>query len=266
MKILWLLFFHNSRFQIRDTIHYNKQDGLIYKSNELFIEKNPNNITDKDVISLSPGGLNGFYMAGVSSFLKDHYDLSNCVFTGASAGAWNALFMCCNRDHDTFIDKLFETQINLKKLKTTEENIKHTILSSYSATDFDFEKLYIGVTSFHKYHVQTHIYNHFYDLEDAIDCCIASSHIPFLTGDLLHIYNGINSFDGGFSNYPYLHIKKPLLHITPDMWHPKQKSFEKFYRSFFPDDHHSTVDLYTNGYSDSLQNKHFLDSLFCSRH
>jgi hypothetical protein len=266
MKLLWLLFFHNSQFQIRDVIHYNKKDGQMYQSNQLFIEKNPHNITDKDIISLSPGGLNGFYMAGVVSFLKQQYDLSNCVFTGASAGAWNALYMCCNADHDTFIDKLFETQLNLKKLKTTEENIKHTILSSYSATDFDFEKLYIGVTSFHKYHVQTHIYNNFYDLEDAIDCCIASSHIPLLTGDLLHIYNGINSFDGGFSNYPYLHIKKPLLHITSDIWLPKQKSFETFYRSFFPDDQQSATELYRKGYSHSLENKPFLDSLFRSRH
>ena len=98
-----------------DEYEYNKKDGQMYQSNQLFIEKNPHNITDKDIISLSPGGLNGFYMAGVVSFLKQQYDLSNCVFTGASAGAWNALYMCCNADHDTFIDKLFETQLNHSK-------------------------------------------------------------------------------------------------------------------------------------------------------
>jgi hypothetical protein len=54
-------------------------------------------------------------------------------------------------------------------------------------------------------------------LEDAINCCIASSHIPILTGGLTNKYHNMFAFDGGFSSYPYVNRTR-ILHISPSMW------------------------------------------------
>ena len=36
---------------------------------------------------LNPGGLKGYYMLGISQYIKQHYDLSNWHYYGSSAGA-----------------------------------------------------------------------------------------------------------------------------------------------------------------------------------
>jgi len=55
-------------------------------------------VGEKKIIAISPGGYHGFYMMGISNYIKENYDLSNYLFTGASAGAWNALFMTYKGD------------------------------------------------------------------------------------------------------------------------------------------------------------------------
>ena len=96
--------------------------------------------------------------------------------------------------------------------------MKDIILSHYNDSSFDLEKIYIGVTVLEKSDFKLKIYNNFTCLEDAIDCCIASSHIPFVTGGPFNMYRNRLSFDGGFFNYPYLNISSPALIIAPDIW------------------------------------------------
>ena len=38
---------------------------------------------DKKLIISTPGGLHGFYLMGITSFIKERYDLSDCIFSGA---------------------------------------------------------------------------------------------------------------------------------------------------------------------------------------
>ena len=45
------------------------------------------------IISSKAAGLKGFYMLGVSKYIKDNYDLSDTIFYGASAGSWNSLYL-----------------------------------------------------------------------------------------------------------------------------------------------------------------------------
>ena len=76
--------------------------------------------------------------------------------------------------------------------------MKSVILKNYKDDSFDLDKLYLGVTVLDKSEIKLCIYNDFNDLEDAVDCCIASSHIPLITGGLIHIYKKRICFDGGF--------------------------------------------------------------------
>jgi len=222
-----------------------------------------NNIQQKKIISISPGGLLGFYMFGTCAYIKEHYDLSNYIFSGASAGAWNSLFMIFRGEPIEFItDIIGETQ-KIKKIIDIEKNIKSNILTKYNESHFDLDRLFIGVTAVNHFQIYTNIYSGFDGLDDAIECCIASSHIPFINGPIINKYKNIYTFDGGFSKNPYL-ISKSVLHITPSIWQdPTNKKdgcndmMNIFYREKY-----DFWNLFQNGYDDAKKNKGFLDTVF----
>ena len=209
------------------------------------------NIMNKKLISISPGGVKGFYMMGTCAYLKKNYDLKNYIFSGASAGSWNSLFMTFNKNPETLVNALVDNRVYTgKSICEIEHTMKKNILLKFSTPDFDLDKLFIGVTTIG----QTNIYYNFADLEDAIDCCIASSHIPFITGGLINKYKNTISFDGGFSSYPYLNNVKPVLHITPTMWTNKKEGFYNYRHNLFIGKNSSSFDfehLYKQGYIDA---------------
>lgn len=78
----------------------------------------------------------------------------------------------------------------------------------------------------------TNIFSEFNSLEDAINCCIASSHIPFITGGITNRYHNMYTFDGGFSDYPYLNFTENVLHITPGMWKKNNQNKNDIFKNF----------------------------------
>lgn len=250
-----------------DTMIITRRDNKTYNTNTIdqFLLNN-RGIQDKKIITISPGGYKGFYMMGIVHFLKKQYDLSNCVFSGASAGAWNSLLMSFKYDMEAFKYHIMDDAIqNAKSISDMEQLFKYKLLHYYRTTDFDLDKLFIGVTAIKDKKPHTMIYTQFATLEDAIDCCIASSHIPWLTGNFTHKYNNMLSYDGGFSKHPYLNISKPVIHITPSLWlPPKPTSMKKIhdYTTLFSKDLYKFVEIYENGYKDSYKNKDVLDKIF----
>jgi len=231
-------------------------------------------IKDKKLISISPGGFKGFYMLGTSAFIKENFNLENYIFSGASAGAWNSLFMTFKRDPIEFIIEMLDEKLNnaISNIDV-EYAIKYKILNKYSEDDFDLKRLFIGVTSFENMKIKTHIFSDFDTLENALNCCIASSHIPYITGStFLNKYQNMNAFDGGFSKYPYLNVIKPSLHITPEIWKDDnvQKTYvEKLltfqshvsdYTTLFSRSKYNFADLFDKGYNDAKKNKLYLDN------
>jgi len=227
---------------------------------------------NKKMISISPGGFKGFYMWGISSYIKDNYDLSNYIFSGASAGAWNSLFMCYKGNSTFFLDKLFEIEKDIQKkditLLSIELVMKNKIMSFTKDEDYDLNKLFIGASTFDGYHFNVNIFSDFNNLEDAIDCCISSSHIPFITGGFLKKYHNMYVFDGGFTKHPYLNLLKTDLHITPDLWNKKQKTMSlsiEDYTTLFSKNKFNIRNLYQEGYEDSYKNKEILDKIFLNQ-
>lgn len=233
---------------------------------------NIKNDVNSELISISPGGFKGFYMLGITSYIKKNYDLSNYIFSGASAGAWNALLMAYKGDIDFFIDNVLEIKNDLSKKNITlyevEEILKQKILNFTNNDDYDFSKLYIGVSTFHNCKLVVNIFSNFENLEDALDCCIASSHIPLVTGKVLKKYNNIYVFDGGFCNYPYVTNIEPKLHITPHLWnktHKKSIYDITSYTTLFSKGKYDIYKLFMDGYNDSEKNKHILDNIFINK-
>ena len=235
------------------------------KQSSLFID-------DKKLITISPGGFKGFYLLGILTYIKETYNTDNLIYSGASAGAWNGLFMCYKGDSLSFVYNLLGSDIKkAKSINEIEYFMKYKLLSSYKNEDFDFSRLFIGVTTFQGFTPSINIFSDFKTLEDAINCCIASSHIPLLTGGLTNKYQNVNSFDGGFSKYPYVN-KKPILHVSPSMWEETdittknaiELSFsyiQKYYQ-IFSLYKTSLIELYDDGYHDAKKYKKILDSTF----
>ena len=228
-------------------------------------------VNEKKVITISPGGFRGFYMLGLCKYLKENYELEEYIFSGASAGAWNSLFLSLKKDDNDFIDYIFDIDYtNVKNLQLIEENVKKAVLNNYKTDDFQLDKVYVGTTVWKRFKFKTVIYNDFHDLEDAINCCIASSHIPFVTGNLIYKYRNLLTFDGGFSKYPYIDGKYADVHITPSYWEDRKKNKLSQpanlnigdYTTLFTKKDHDLKRMYVQGYEDAKSNKKILDSLF----
>ena len=250
----------------------NKNNNVFYEKDIDVYLKTNNFIQNKKLISISPGGIKGYYQMGVLNYIKQNYDLSEYIFSGASAGAWNSLFMCLNKNTDDFVYKMLNLDIKkTKSIKEMEYLIKYKILKSYSEDDFNLERLFIGVTTIQNNRFQTSIFSDFDNLEDAINCCIASSHIPLITGGLSNRYHNMYTFDGGFSKYPYLNLTQSVLHISPTMWEknniPKNrlkrniKSILSYKDFLFTHKNQDFFELYDNGYADAKKNKLILDNI-----
>jgi len=251
------------------------KDNNIYCNEEVESYLNNNNIlSDKKLITISPGGFKGFYLLGVLTYIKETYDMNNYIYSGASAGAWNSLFMCYKGEPLNFVYNLLD--YNIKKTRSIIElqyYMKYKLLSKFKDEDFELEKIFIGVTTFKYLKPITNIFSNFTDLDDAINCCMASSHIPFITGGITNRYNNIYAFDGGFSSYPYLNKKYSVLHVSPSMWDKIDsknnektlktivKPFKK-YSEFFSLSKNNLLELFDNGYQDSKQHKEYLDTIF----
>ena len=224
-----------------------------------------NYYANKRWIAISPGGFKGFYMFGVCKYIKQNYNLDNYVFSGASAGAWNSLMLCFRRDIQEIQDELFDDSLQkAKTIQDLENLIKHKVLSRYTTDDFELQKLFIGVTTIGSYHAGATIYSQFSGIEDALDCCIASSHIPFLSGGLTATYRNAYAFDGGFCKNPYLNgTTPPVLHIRPSMWATKPKSMTIHdYTTLFSKDKYDFSVMVDQGYHDASKHRVDLDRIF----
>ena len=230
-----------------------------------YIKKTPK------VITLSTGGYKGFTQLGICKYIKENYDLSDYAFSGASAGAWNSLFLSFKRDFPEFKDKVLDNTLDkIKNIRELEILVKNKILTSFNTDDFELDKLYVGVTTLHTFGSKVTIYSNFTDLEDAVEACVASSHIPYLTkSGFINMYRNTVTFDGGFSKNPYL--PNAVINITPDLWtkEKKEKSPSNTfkisdYTTLFSRNQYSFNEMIEKGYYDSKQNKEYLDKIFTS--
>jgi hypothetical protein len=241
-------------------IQYNRTKSNISENNISLKNKFSENIR---MITISPAGYKGIYSYGICNYIKKNYNLDNYIFSGASAGAWNALLLCIKKDPYPIKDEiLYYSLNNTNNILELQLCMKKRLLQKYSTEDFNLNKLFIGVTTLQKFNPETIIYNDFQSLEDALDCCIASSHIPFITGGIINKYHNLYSFDGGFSKYPYLNNMDCILHITPDIWSKNKTSDTIFDSSLFYKNKYNFTKLYNDGYDDSHNNKKVLDAIF----
>lgn len=215
------------------------------------------NLLEKKIIKISPGGLYGFYDMAICSIIKKNYNLDNYIFSGASAGAWNSLFMSYKNDINDLIQSIFEINVNFNSIKHLQMNLREKILKSHKTEEFDLKKVFISVCVFDNFQFKNYIYTDFVDLSDAIDCCIASSNIPFVTGNLIHKYRNKIVFDGGFlCNQTFL-FANPNFEINHTILGRK-----RFFTSLFDKSNNNIHKTYSEGIEDTESNIKIFDKNF----
>ena len=216
-------------------------------------------ITTTTVIHIYPGGLHGFYMMGICKYIKQNYNLQDYHYYGASAGSWNSVFLCYNKNDEEFIQGISNLIIDNrpKNIHQLELKIKDFLITNYDSSDFDLHKLHISVGEIQKPPIQIKkkIYENFDSLENVTNCCIASSHLPFISGKIGYKYNNHYCLDGGIFLNPFLksNNNNNTLSISPFMWKHKKKYKNNLKKL-------NIEESILNGYEDAKQNKEYLDS------
>lgn len=214
-------------------------------------------LLDKKIIKISPGGLYGFYGTGICSIIKKNYNLNKYIFSGASAGAWNSLFMSYKNDINVLVQSIFEIDVNFNSIKHLQMNLKEKILEFHKTEEFDLKKVFVSVCVLDNFQFKNFIYTDFVDLADALDCCIASSNIPFMTGNLIHRYRNKICFDGGFLRNQTFLFAKPNFEINHLIWRRK-----RFFTSLFNKANVNLHKSYLEGIYDTELNIKILDEKF----
>ena len=193
----------------------------------MFLFTQPFVIDSLRTIALKSGGIKGFYMFGICKYLKDSKKdlIKDSILYGASAGAWNALYLSMNTDDSLFIKKLKSIDLlenSHKSLLDLETTIQDIFINNYSTTDFNLDRINICTCIVKPYKIEKKIFSGFKTLDETIECCMASSHIPYITTwKATHAYNGYSCIDGGVFMEPHHKDIKPELTISYDMFENK---------------------------------------------
>tara|TARA_Y100000389_G_scaffold204968_1_gene261382 strand:- start:7546 stop:8256 length:711 start_codon:yes stop_codon:yes gene_type:complete len=216
-------------------------------------------------IYISPGGIKGFYMLGVISYIKNNYDISDYQVIGSSAGAWNTIPFTLTNDelNDKFLNEIFSYFENVveNKQKISLYNIQKDIKGICEKCEkIEYHKINIVSNNLSLRGFRPVLINNFSNMDDVTNYCIASSHIPYLTGNILCRINKKLYFDGGLFKKSINRTINPYFCIDSSMWgydfkklkfNPLNRKHLYYYKHF-----------YNQGYNDSCKNKEELDKIF----
>ena len=231
----------------------------LFSSNSFIFTYKPL-VNKNKLVTFGPGGITGFYTLGVTSYLKDNYNLTDYSFLGASAGSWNALLLTCKENNSIIINKLLSQDMFHKSTSVSNllADIKTYVETTYKASDFELNKLYISVSVLNLFRFKPRVLYNFTSLQDATNGCFYSSYIPFVTGKVKFLYLKNFIFDGGIGKFPPNHIRS-YFDVYPSMWGRQFTSKDRF---IYPTDTNYFKNIYELGYNDSCKNKHILDLYF----
>jgi len=134
--------------------------------------------------------------------------------------------------------------------------------NNYKSNDFDLTKLYISVTEYEKFKFKNSILSDFSSLNDALECCRGSCHIPYLTSNrLIRKYNDKIVFDGGFTNFPPKKIMNNFI-ISANKFN--KDNLQEAFCGLITKNFSNIIinDLFQKGYNDSIENKKEIDLYF----
>jgi hypothetical protein len=206
-------------------------------------------LCDADIL-FSPGGIKGPYNFGICHYIKNHFDLTDKKMVGFSSGSIINLFMTMKKEkNNDFLNSLIKNKLN-NDIKAYLKKTVSSIQKDFTENDFNLNLLNVGVT-----HTDgLHIYNNFLNLKDALDCCMSSSFIPFITyKDLLYFYKYKLCLDGGVFYNSYKTKKTNVLVISHYMFKRYKKTNVSDINTILSKNL-NLYQMYLNGYNDARNN------------
>jgi len=210
-------------------------------------------------IIYNTGGYYGFYQLGVCHYIKNNFKYNDKSTLGISAGSWLSLFMNVDKLHtNKFLLLLFK---NLKR-NTPIHKLPHIFKSAIEPFINYISTKNINILVTDVSECKYKIHNKFLSVNDAINCCNASSFVPFVTcKELFYFYNHKLVVDGGLFKKIYMKsidTDKSLI-IKYDMF-GRFKHFKLF--KSFRRPKYSLYELYLLGYKDASRNHKYLKQYF----
>lgn len=269
--------FNNVQKYFTKEISFLDKKDLVFcdKGDELYLQENEF-IENKKVLTISPGTMKGFYEIGVLAYIKDNYNLENYLYSGKSSSSWYALFMCYKKDSRKFIYDLLDYNFSqIKSIQALKIYVKYKLLSFYNSDDFDLERLIIGIKKIYGHKKNITLFSKFNYLEEAINCCIASSHIPLITGFFTNRYYNMYKFDKNIeiNDKPHVKFIENVIYINPNVFINLKNNteedildqlspFNMILDLFISSMNNNYIELFDNGYEDAKMNKELIDKIF----
>jgi hypothetical protein len=176
-----------------------------------------------EILFSGSGGLFA-YQLGVAAYIKDHFDLSNCIYSGSSGGAWIAMIMaadlCPYRTGDVMKQLTFDHvgenpwfyqgygifsgimhRVNMQLFQEKYSNEQHALKIVHT------NRLCIALTRFPSLKAERHKqWDNVIDLSQAV---VASSLVPFfMSGRPCIRHRGKWYFDGCITNFKGVNCEK----------------------------------------------------------
>lgn len=216
------------------------------------------------VVHFTTGGLGLFYQLGVTKYILENYNFDkNVHYSGISAGSYCALLCSIDaksKEMDNIVDTFFDLSKNLEDdefWKSVQNNARTAVQRIYT-TPRTPKNLHIGVTSILPKPKRNYLEN-FEDINDALEACIASSHVPLLCGSLSVKYKDEHLCDGGFAGkYDTPRDYYKVIDIDANMFYP---TIMKDGQAFVWDPN-VFFNLYDRGYTDARNHSSYFDEKF----
>lgn len=177
-------------------------------------------------IAISPGGFLGIYMLGTMAYMKRTYDLDHCRIGGTSAGALVSLYALSTASDEELVERVFLPAFKnmqhlrwpnvLKVVETSVHPMMHTV---------EYERGFVTLTHLdRKYPPRFHgeLRTSFADVDDYLQCTLASAHVPFLCGGVTSPYEDGRYMDGAITLdariFDNTWQSTHTIHVSPQMW------------------------------------------------
>ena len=170
-------------------------------------------ITKKHVIVFQGGGQYFFWKIGVAEYLRTHYDLSDTIMVGASAGALTSVLLVCGVDAETALGcalrlceefGVWDRCLRFIGIWGSMVAVWLDRLLPDNAAELCTGKVHILVSQFLK---PKKVVSAFATKQELIGCLLTSTHIPFFMDYcLFRWFQGWWCYDGcigNFTNKPY---------------------------------------------------------------
>lgn len=212
---------------------------------------------------LSPGGFSLPYMMGICQFIKEHYNLKNYNYIGASAGSWLSVYLASDMlDTEPLLlnyNELFEDKNLIYKWNNICPFLINEFSDNIKNSKFVRKKnILVSISNYDTTNkiISNELVNDYKNLHELLNLCLISSYIPFLSGRNIPKRNNLITFDGVFSepNFDNYNIK---LKISNDMF-GRHFTFSEILGK----NKVSINELLDIGYQDSIKNKEMLDLIF----